>query len=197
MMARGRSSPPSVGRALSIGLIGGIAGAIVMAMFAMIAATTYQHHGLFTPLYHIATLFLTPTHLMTSVERAGAGDAFTFFPGPAVLGLLIHLAVGAAYGVVFALLIRALRLGGAALVPVGILFGGAAVLFSSFVGLPVAASLFDAGEPIRDMPTLAGWVTFTVEHLIFGLVLGVVAAVLLRPGVARADVALQHAAAPA
>ncbi len=181
------------GRTLAIGVAGGIVGAIVMALFAMIAAATYQHHGFFTPLYHIATLFLNPTYLMSSVEQAAAGDAFTVFGGPAAIGLLIHLAVGAAYGIVFALIVGSFRWNRLAVVPAGIVFGLAVVAFSSFVGLPLAASLFDAGEPIRDMPTLAGWVTFTVEHLIFGFVLGLTTAAFLRPGIGRRDTSVQHA----
>jgi hypothetical protein len=181
------------GRTPAMGVAGGVVGAVVMLMFAMVGAATYQHHGLFTPLYHIATLFLSPTYLMSSVEQAAGGDAFTVFAGPAAIGLLVHLAVGAAYGIVFALIVGSFRWSRLALVPAGIVFGLAVVAFSSFVGLPLAASLFDAGEPIRDMPTLAGWVTFTVEHLIFGFVLGLTMVAFLRPGIARRDVSVQHA----
>jgi hypothetical protein len=166
-----------------------------MAIFAMVAAATYQHHGFFTPLYHIATLLLNPTYLMSSVEQAAGGDAFTFFAGPAAVGVLIHVVVGAVYGVLFALIVGLLRLSRPVVVPVGILYGLAVVAFSSFVGLPLAANLFDAGTPIRDMPTLAGWVTFTIEHLIFGFVLGLIAAAFLRPGVERRDVSVQPAEA--
>jgi hypothetical protein len=42
----------------------------------------------------------------------------------------------------------------------------------AFVALPVIASLFDGGEPISDMPRLAGWGTFAIEHAIYGAVLG-------------------------
>ena len=184
-MIESRSASAARGRTLIIGVIGGIVGAVVMAMFAMIAAASYQHHGFFTPMYHIASLVLSPEYMMSSVSNAGQGDTFTFFAGPAALGFLIHLVVGAGYGVEFALIARALRWGGSILVPLGVLYGLAAVGFSSFVGLPLAAGLFDAGPPIRDMPTLAGWVTFTIEHLIFGLVLALTVAGFLRQGLAR------------
>jgi hypothetical protein len=191
-----RGSRWTPGRALALGIVGGVVAAIVMAIYAMVGAATYQHHGFFTPLYHIATLLLNPKYLMSSVDQAAAGDAFTFFAGPAAVGVLIHVVVGATYGVVFALIVGSLRLGSRrVVVPVGTLYGLAVVAFSSFVGLPVAANLFDAGTPIRDMPTLAGWVTFTIEHLIFGFVLGLITAAFLRPGMVRRDVSVQSAEA--
>jgi hypothetical protein len=37
----------------------------------------------------------------------------------------------------------------------------------------VIAEVFGGGDPISDMPRLAGWGTFTIEHAIYGAVLGV------------------------
>lgn len=71
-------------------------------MYAMVASATYQHHGFFTPLYHIASTFIAPTQLMTSMQHAMMGSTF-YFAGPAVLGAAIHMMTGAMYGVVFAL----------------------------------------------------------------------------------------------
>jgi hypothetical protein len=42
----------------------------------------------------------------------------------------------------------------------------------AFLALPVFASVFGGGEPISDMPKLAGWGTFAIEHAIYGAVLG-------------------------
>ena len=47
-------------RIVTVGAAGGALGAIVMAMYAMIAAATYQHTGFFTPLYHIASPIIQP-----------------------------------------------------------------------------------------------------------------------------------------
>jgi hypothetical protein len=47
-------------RIVTVGAVGGALGAIVMAMYAMIAAATYQHTGFFTPLYHIASPIIQP-----------------------------------------------------------------------------------------------------------------------------------------
>ncbi len=41
--------------------------------------------------------------------------------------------------------------------------------------LPVMASLFGSGDPIRNIPSMVGWATFTAEHALFGLVVGVMA----------------------
>ncbi|MGK2854021.1 MAG: hypothetical protein ACSLE3_07970, partial [Microbacteriaceae bacterium] len=37
------------------GAAAGAGASLVMAMYAMVAALTYQHTGFFTPLYHIAS----------------------------------------------------------------------------------------------------------------------------------------------
>jgi hypothetical protein len=47
---------------------------------------------------------------------------------------------------------------------------------SAWIGLPIAAALFDS-DAIRNMAEMAGWGTFVIEHLLFGLVLGVLDAV--------------------
>lgn len=155
------------------GALWGLIAAGVMAMFAMVAGLTYLGSGFFTPLYHIASSIIRPDAMATSMQGAMEGTTnFHFAAGPAAVGMMIHFGTGALYGVVFALLARSLRLSGAASVIAGMAFGAAVLLFSSFVGLPIAAALFDGGDPIADMPKMVGWTTFTIEHLMFGAVLG-------------------------
>lgn len=114
------------------------------------------------------------TAMMASMEKAMSGQTnFHFVLGPAVVGMMVHLMTGALYGVVFALLARALKLSAGALIAAGAVYGVAILLFSSFVGLPVAAAMLGGGDPISDMPKMVGWTTFTLEHIIFGMVLGV------------------------
>ncbi len=149
-----------------------IAGA-AMAMFAMVASVTYQHHGFFTPLFHISALFGSPEAMMRSVAEAMAANRFWFTGGPAVLGLLIHMTTGAMCGIGFAFLAR--RLPRAALVPAGAAYGLAVFVVSAFIGLPVAAKITSSGSIISDMATMVGWATFAVEHMMFGLVLGAIA----------------------
>jgi len=47
-------------------------------------------------------------------------------------------------------------------------------VISSVVGLPLAAVIFTSGNQITNMAQLVGYGTFLVEHLIFGLFLGLI-----------------------
>jgi hypothetical protein len=149
-----------------------IAGA-VMAMFAMVASVTYQHHGFFTPLFHISALFGSPDAMMRSAMEAMAGNRFWFSAGPAALGLAIHMMTGAMFGIGFVVVAR--RLPRMVLVPAGALYGLAVFVVSAFAGLPVAAKVTSSGATISDMASMVGYATFAVEHMMFGLVLGALA----------------------
>lgn len=162
-----------VAQALAAGAKWGAAGAVVMALYAMVAGATYLGSGFFTPMHHIASTFIAPDTMMTSMERAMNDQLFYFSAGPAAFGMMVHLVVGIGYGLVFALIVRALNLTGTAVVVIGGLYGLGVLLFSSFVGLPLAASIFGGGDPIADMPQMVGWTTFTIEHVIYGVVLGI------------------------
>jgi hypothetical protein len=176
-------APASLVRTAVTGMVAGMVGAMGMAMYAMIASITYHHVGFFTPLYHIASTFSSPTALMTSMQRAMAGHNFYLTTGPALVGMIVHLAVGAVAGAVFAVIVGLLRrrVAGAVLVLAGMAYGLIVLGANAFVGLPVAASLFGGGTRISTMPSMVGWWTFTIEHLIFGMVLaaGLLAAALL------------------
>jgi hypothetical protein len=142
-------------------------------MYAMIASITYHHVGFFTPLYHIASTFSSPTALMTSMQQAMAEHNFSFAAGPATVGMIVHLAIGAGAGAVFAVIVDPLRrrVAGVALVVAGMAYGLIVLAFNAVIGLPVAAHLFGGGTRISTMPSMVGWWTFTLEHLIFGIVL--------------------------
>jgi hypothetical protein len=179
---------PSIGRAVVGGLIAGLIAAVFMAIYAMVAGATYLGSGFFTPMYHIASALIEPTAMETSMEQAMEGGLFYFAPGPAGLGLLIHMAVGAIFGGIFGLILWTLRLRGGIAVASGVLYGLLVLAAMSFVGLPIVADVFGGGEPIEQMPAMVGWPTFTIEHALFGLVLGLWP--LLRPG----DVAVEISA---
>lgn len=115
------------------------------------------------------------------MERAGGGDLYHFTASPAALGVAVHLITGAGWGIVFALLVRALQITRIAVVPLGAVFGVAVMLVMAYAALPIVAGAFDSGAPIRDMPSMVGWGTFAIEHLIFGVVTGV-AALGIAPG---------------
>ncbi len=165
-----------VARAVLRGAVFGMVASLVMAAFAMMAAATYQHVGFFSPLYHIASTFISPSTLLTSMKNAMAGDVFTFVAGPAVLGAIIHMMIGAMYGMMFALVAVLLRLRGAMLVAGGLLWGAMAFVLSSFVALPLAAKIFGSGDQITHMAATVGYGTFLAEHLLFGLALGLLLA---------------------
>lgn len=158
---------------LKRGAVAGMIGGAVMAMFAMVASATYQHHGFFTPLFHISALTGSPQSMMTSMMKAAAGDSFWFTPGAAVVGLMIHMITGAAYGMGIAFLLCAVPR--SLLIPIGALSGAAVFAISSFVGLPIAARVTGAGSTISDMARMVGYGTFLAEHVMFGITLGVLA----------------------
>lgn len=158
-----------------MGAMAGIVASLMMAAYAMIAAATYQGSGFFTPLYHIASVFISPADMMSSMESATMGGSnFEFFAGPALLGAVIHMMIGAMYGVGFAVLAGLTGIRGRVLVAAATLWGALVFVISSFVGLPLAAVIFNSGDQITNMAELVGYGTFLVEHLIFGLVLGLI-----------------------
>ncbi len=162
-----------IGAAVRTGALWGLVAAAVMAMYAMVAGATYLGSGFFAPMYHIASTVIEPTAMMTSMEKAMEGETnFYFTFGPTVIGMTIHFMTGIFYGIIFALIARAMRLSGGAAVVAGAVYGIAVLLFSSFIGLPLAAALFDGGDPIADMPKMVGWTTFSIEHVTYGIVLG-------------------------
>ncbi len=155
-----------------IGTLLGVVAALVMGMFAMIASATYHDTGFFTPLHHIASAVIAPDAMMRSMEAGMAGDTFDISVGPALLGLGLHLLTGAFWGAIFGLIVSTGWLRGVVGLIGGVVYGLTVMVVMAFVALPVIASVFGGGEPISDMPRLAGWGTFAIEHAIFGAVLG-------------------------
>jgi len=170
------TSTSSLGRAVLVGAVAGVIASLLMAMYAMIAAWT-KDAGFFTPLYHIASLWAPQDAMMASMQDAMGGSHFHFEFGPAILGALIHMMTGAMYGAIFGLAVSKLRLGTAVLAGLGIVYGAIVFAVSAWIGLPIAAALFDSGDQITKMAEMAGWGTFVTEHLLYGLALGVLAAV--------------------
>ena len=118
--------------------------------------------------------------MVTSVGQAMAGHHFWFAAGHASLGLMIRMMTGAAYGMVFVLITQGLRR--SLVVPAGMDYGLAVLVFSGIIGLPIAAKLTASGPFIADMAKMVGWSTLGVEHLLFGMVLGFLMLALSRDG---------------
>lgn len=174
-MSTATSDRDSLVRGVKVGVIGGMAGAMVMAMYAMVASVS-DKHGFFTPLYHIASAFISPKAMMDSMAAAMAGHELTFRAGPAVVGLIIHMMTGAMAGAMFGAAAVRLRASRGVAVVAGGAFGLMVLVANGFVGLPLMASVFGGGDAIRHMPKMVGWGTFSIEHLLYGLVLGAVVA---------------------
>ena len=158
--------------AAGLGALLGAAASLVMAAFAMMAAATYQSSGFFTPLYHIASTFISPSTMVTSMQHAADGSTFYFAFGPAVLGAIVHMMIGAMYGAICAIAASLLQLRGPVLIAAGAAWGAIVFVISSFVALPIAAAVFSSGDQISQMASKVGYGTFLTEHVLFGLALG-------------------------
>jgi hypothetical protein len=175
---RGSTRLAGVERAIETGMMAGMAAAVPMGILAMIASATWQHAGFYTPWYRIAAV-LDPLPLQASLEEAAADrPSFYFYPQPMFAGLAVHLAIGGFFGILFVLLIGALRVHGRAALAVGVLYGPAVAALMGLL-LPVAADLLAAGPQIGDAASIVGWPTFAAWHLVYGLGLGTWA--MLRP----------------
>ena len=177
-------------RGAAYGAVAGVVASIAMGVYAMVASYL-KDTGFFTPLHHIATLFAEPTAMMESMMAAmEKGDNFVITGGIAFLGLVIHMMTGAMYGAILGLAVAKLRLGVAIMALVGLVYGALVFVVSAFVGLPLAASIFGVDDlaegpmagmnSIADMAEMAGWGVFFSEHLLFGLVTGLLIAAGLR-----------------
>jgi len=162
-----------VERAIETGMMVGMAAAVPMGIFAAIASATWQHAGFYTPMYRIASV-LDPLPLQASLEEAAADSpSFYFYPQPMFAGGAVHLAIGGFFGVLFVLLVRALRVRGRAAVAAGLLYGLAVAALMGLVLLPVAAEQLGGGRQIAEAASIVGWPTFAAWHLLYGLGLGI------------------------
>ncbi len=170
----------SLSRAISVGVFGGVIGSLAMAMYAMIISNSVKHTGFFTPLYHIASSFISGKAMMTSMTQGMHGNNFYFTFGPAVVGAVVHMMTGAIAGAIFAVIVSKGHLSRSLTVVAGTMFGLLVLVVNGVVGLPIAAHVFGGGKPISDMAKIVGCGHFTVEHVIFGMMLGIVVAAKLR-----------------
>lgn len=161
----------SPGRSAAVGAGAGVVASIVMAMYAMFVSWG-KDHGFFTPMYHIASLWISPNHMMMSMQNGMMNHAFTFTLGPALLGAALHMMTGAMYGALFGVIASRLNLQVAAFAGLGVIYGLIVFLVSTYIALPIAGAIFSSGDQIKNMAQMAGWGTFIIEHLLFGLTLG-------------------------
>ena len=154
-------APRDTGRLLVLGALVGMIGGVLMAVFTMLATATYLQMGFFTPLYAIAAPLIGRQTLLTSMTN----DVFYFAPGPALLGLLVHLLWSAFWGMIFGLIARGLHLIEGVAIISGLVYGLLVMLVMSFIVVPIV------GAP--DLLRLVGSLSFIVAHALFyGLPLG-------------------------
>jgi hypothetical protein len=144
-----------------------------MGLFAMVWAAV-RGLGFYTPLYQV-TAVVEPGPLGVSLREAADGWRYYFEVGPAAAGMAVHLAIGGGFGALFALVARATRLRGRAAVAAGAVYGLAVGGLMGLVVIPLAAGETAGGQVVADAPRLLGWPVFAVEHLLYGLTLGLLA----------------------
>jgi uncharacterized membrane protein YagU involved in acid resistance len=146
---------------LLLGALVGVIGGVLMAMFTMLATATYLQMGFFTPLYAIAAPLIGRQTLLTSMPNG----VFYFAPGPALLGLLVHLLWSAFWGMIFGLIARGLHLTEGVAIIGGLVYGLLVMLVMIFIVMPIV------GAP--DLLRLVGTLSFIIAHALFyGLPLG-------------------------
>jgi hypothetical protein len=151
--------PWMVGRLLVMGALAGIIAGVIMVIYAMIASATFLGQSWLTPLYGVASPLVGLMPLLLSLRQE------TYFAtGPAALGLFIHLFWSALYGLLFALLVSFLHLHNEKAMLGGLVYSLAILVIMNFVVLPIVGA--------ENLPTIIGGPSFLVEHLIFGIVLG-------------------------
>lgn len=156
------------GRTIVTDALGGMVAGVVMAMYAMLASATFLRQGFFTPLYGIAAPIVGQSAMAASMKQG-----IYFALAPALAGLLIHMMWSALYGIGYGLIFRLAHLRGTSALAVGAAYGLAIELVMSLIVLPLVG--------LGTMAGMIGLPSFTVEHLLFGLTLGVWFAARLRP----------------
>lgn len=143
--ASGDASPARMGRAI----VGGVVGAVVMAMWAMIMAAV-SGMGFWRPVQLIAAAWLGPSAVMHATG------------GVIVTGLMTHMMMGAVLGSLLAVMLRVLHIkAGSSRLVWGMIYGLVVWVVNQFVILPSVD------------PLLASHMTpwaFALGHVMFGLV---------------------------
>src|SRR5205807_9761537 len=114
------------------GVLVGLLDGILLALFTMLGTATYLQMGFFAPLYAIAAPLIGQQPLMSYLQQG----SFYLAPGPALLGLVVHLLWSALWGLIFGLLVRRLHLTAGRAIIGGLVYGVLVMLVMFFVVLP-------------------------------------------------------------
>jgi hypothetical protein len=150
-----------------------------MGLFLCVASATWGHAGFFSPFYRIAGI-LDRAAYDISVQEAATGSRFWLEPQTALPGACVHLGLAGLFGMLFVWLSgegRGAR--PAALVAAGAAWG----LVVAALMVPVLAAVgwgVGGGALIAEAPSRLGWATYAAMHLVYGLVLGAMVALVRR-----------------
>jgi hypothetical protein len=156
---REHAAATDAGDNIKIGIVAGITGAIVMAMWSMGYAAA-QGLGFFLPMRLIAATFF-------GVEALVGGA------GVLLAGMMLHFVTASAWGVLFALLLPR-RAGYGLSLLAGLIYGAVVVLAVMTYGI---LPLLDPIMRERVELTMFSWI---VTHVIYGVVLGLLTPFLRR-----------------
>lgn len=154
-MTRSGQSRQLVGDWALVGLIMGIVAGVIFAMFEMIVAEM-QGDGFWMPLRMIGAIVLGEDALESTYSLTEA----------AIAGLLVHMVLSAAFGLIFGVVaasVASLRESRVALVVAASIFGLALWLVNFYLIAPVAFEWFETTDPL---------VQFVAHTFFFGSVLG-------------------------
>jgi hypothetical protein len=160
------------------GVVGGLAGGIVMAMITMVGAAVHGM-GFLRPLYLIAATFHRPWATAQGVQI-----------GPLLIGLMDHMVNSAIFGLILALGLGAVTrehgLGTMGWVLAGMIWGVVLLVANQYVILHTVDPAMETG--MREI--LAWWVA---SHPMYGLVLGAIIASPLGVGATMRSTSRQPA----
>lgn len=174
------------------GPLAGIIAGCAMGSLAMVLSV-FGGRGFWTPMYNIAVPFVGSAPMHASMRAAESGSQY-FALRPFLAGACTLLVVAAVFGFVYALFAAAAWLRAIGSVWTGILYGVAVMAGMSFFVLPFGAAYLGAGPELRDMPSTFGTAGWTAVHVAYGLVLGLMwALVRPRPHVSVVEESPAHA----
>jgi hypothetical protein len=144
-------------RYVRMGIVGGLLGGLLMSMTEM-TSELVSGHSFFTPLYHIAAPLVGMAPMETAMKSPGLGY---FDPVPALIGMIVHFAWSATWGLLFGLIASGARLVGAAAVAWSWVYVVAVAFVMSYLVLPLAG--------LRPIPEMPGWLPFVLMHAAYAL----------------------------
>ena len=157
-----------------LGVVGGLVGAVLMAMVEM-TSELLAGHSFFLPPHMIAAPFFGAAPM----EHAMKGGPLYLEAVPFVVGLIVHMMWAAGWGLAFGLIAGIARLVGAAALWWGIAYGVVVGFLMSYVVLPIVR--------LDPVPQSSGWVPFILMHVAYGIGPGAVIAYATRSGRAAAS----------